>query len=410
LDEHTCTIDDAGPFPVVRPADLAELSELVRGTKADQAVFPLGGRTLLAVGRPPARGGTGLDLRGLDRVIDYPACDMTITVQAGVTIARLRDILRAEGQRLPVDVPQPERATLGGSLAVNVSGPRRLGFGTFRDYVIGISTINDEGQETKAGGRVVKNVAGYDLCKLHVGALGSLGIISQVTLKLRPLPEETALVVCRCDEADIGPLLDLAHTSRTRPVCVELLNPPAASGLPGDRHGWCVVVGFEESIETVRWEMEQLIKELLATRTRSVDGLVGSAATAEVWGLLTEFQLRPAARLTFKANLLPHSVADFCRMAARLDETMELQAHAGSGIVFGQVGGDLTMERARTILQQLQESATREQGNVVVRQCPYAWKATLPIWGAPRGDAALMAEVRARMAPRGVLNPGRFLV
>src|SRR5207302_1445142 len=132
------------------------------------------------------------------------------------------------GQRLPVDVPRPERATLGGSLAVNVSGPRRLGLGTFRDYVIGISTVNDEGQETKAGGRVVKNVAGYDLCKLHIGALGTLGIITQVTLKVRPRPETQALLLLGCESAALGSLLEPLHASRTRPVCVDLLNTRAA--------------------------------------------------------------------------------------------------------------------------------------------------------------------------------------
>src|SRR5213078_2909532 len=99
-----------------------------------------------------------------------------------------------------------------------------LGAGTFRDYVIGISTVNDEGQETKAGGRVVKNVAGYDLCKLHIGALGTLGIITQVTLKVRPRPETQALLIFGCAGTDLEALLDRIHASRTRPICLDLLN------------------------------------------------------------------------------------------------------------------------------------------------------------------------------------------
>src|SRR5439155_4169236 len=189
-----------------------ELCDTVRRAAAEgQAVFPLGGRTMLAIGKPPARPGIGVDLTGLAEILDYPARDMTVTVQTGITMARLQEVLRGEGQRLPIDVPQPERATLGGALAVNVSGPRRLGFGTLRDYVIGISTINDEGQETKAGGRVVKNVAGYDLCKLHVGALGTLGGISQVTLKLKPLPERTLLMSVPCAADAVAGLLELLH-------------------------------------------------------------------------------------------------------------------------------------------------------------------------------------------------------
>src|SRR5262249_13131056 len=146
-------------------------------------------------------------LRGLHQVIDYPARDMTITVQAGITIAKLQEVLHAENQRLPVDVPLADRATLGGVLATNTSGPRRYGFGTLRDYVIGISAVNDLGEEIKVGGRVVKNVAGYDLCKLFIGSLGTLGIISQVTLKLRPLPEEQAFVTLGCRTTNLEHVL-----------------------------------------------------------------------------------------------------------------------------------------------------------------------------------------------------------
>src|SRR5205807_4712333 len=142
-----------------------------------------------------------------------------------------------ENQRRPVDVPAPGRATLGGALAANASGPRRYGFGTLRDYVIGISTVNDEGHEVKAGGRVVKNVAGYDLCKLHVGALGTLGVITQVTLKVRPLPETDALVALGCEAAALGAVLDRLHESRTRPACVDVLNAAAVRAVAAAA-GW----------------------------------------------------------------------------------------------------------------------------------------------------------------------------
>ena len=144
---------------------------------------------MLDVGLPPLKPGFAVETTALNQVIDYPARDMTVTVQAGITIAKLQETLAAEGQWLPVDVPQPERATLGGAVALNVSGPRRFGYGTLRDYVIGISFVTDEGQEVKAGRRVVKNVAGYDLMKVQIGAAGTLGLITQLTLKVKPKPE-----------------------------------------------------------------------------------------------------------------------------------------------------------------------------------------------------------------------------
>src|SRR5271155_1716156 len=134
----TCAIDDCGPFPVLAPGSVTELVEIVRTAAADKrALFPLGGRTMLGYGLPPAGTGVCVDLRALNRVIDYPARDMTITVQAGITIAELQKLLASANQRLPVDVPLADQATLGGALAVNSSGPRRYGFGTLRDYVIG---------------------------------------------------------------------------------------------------------------------------------------------------------------------------------------------------------------------------------------------------------------------------------
>jgi glycolate oxidase FAD binding subunit len=322
-------------------------------------------------------------------------------------------------------VPHPDHATLGGSLATNVSGPRRYGFGTLRDYVIGMTIVNDEGHEAKAGGRVVKNVAGYDLPKLHVGALGTLGIITQVTLKLRPLPEESALLVFRCESAQLTDLLDRLHPSRTRPVCIDILNARAAGSLPvslakhnGTAGTWVAVVGFEESAETVRWQVQQLIRELSAAGISGVDALV-SAAAEPLWQSLRDFRLWPGVMLTFKANLLPHGVAAFCHRADALHPELLLHAHAGSGIVLGHVPGDLTAEQAATMLKELQgaaapppaasASAGAAQGNVVVLRCPPAWKATLPVWGVPRGDATLMRAVREKLDPRRLFNPGRFL-
>jgi glycolate oxidase FAD binding subunit len=278
----SCTIDGFGPVSVQRVGSTSELSELIRRAGSEnQAVYPLGGRTMLDLGLPPARPGVAVDLRALDQIIDYPARDMTITVQAGITLAHLADTLRPENQRLPVDIPRPTESTLGGALAANSSGPRRYGFGTLRDYVIGITVVNDEATEAKAGGRVVKNVAGYDLCKLHVGALGTLGIITQVTLRLRPLAEETALCLVGCDAAGLEALLEKVHTSQTRPVCIELLNSAAARkiNLPADS-AWLVVVGFEENHAAVQWQVEKLQQELtpLKVEVRRADAAEGRSA------------------------------------------------------------------------------------------------------------------------------------
>jgi glycolate oxidase FAD binding subunit len=400
---------------MIRPAGAADLGEVVRrAAQAGQAIYPLGGRTMLGVGLPPTKPGVAVDLRGFANVIDYPARDMTITVQAGITLAELQRLLAAEGQRLPLDVPRPEQATLGGSLATNISGARRLGAGTFRDYVIGVSTVNDEGQETKAGGRVVKNVAGYDLCKLHVGALGTLGIITQVTLKVRPRPETQALLTFGCADTDLEAMLNRIHASRTRPICLDLLNSQAAkavsarAGLMLPEQPWVLVAGFEDSEASVNWQLQQLIKELTGAGIAGALARAG-AATEPLWQALADFLAPAEARLTMKANLLPGRTAAWCLRADALPAGLLLHAQAGSGIIRAHAVSDLTEADAVAMLKELTEEALTGGGNIVLPRCPTAWKRDLPVWGAPRNDLALMRQVKEQLDRRGLFNPGRFL-
>ncbi len=411
MEDH-CTIDAFGPLPVVRPASAAELGEVVRqADAAGQAVYPVGGRTMLDVGLPPSRPGLAVDLRGLREVIDYPARDMTITVQAGLTVATLQALLDSEGQRLPVDVPRPERATVGGALAVNVSGPRRLGAGTLRDYVLGMTVVNDEGRETHSGGRVVKNVAGYDLAKLHVGALGTLGVITQVTLKVLPRPETQALLTFGCAADALGGLLDHLHETRTRPMCLDVLNAPAAAvvrqrpGVQLPERPWVLVVGFEDSEAAVNWQIQQLIKELTAAGVGSVEALAG-ASTGPLWQALTELTL-PDAPLSIKAGVLPGKTAAWLGAAAALPDGLVLHAHAGSGVAHAHAPEDLTQARAAAMLKGLAAEAAAAGGDLTLPRCPPAWKPHLPVWGRPRNDAWLVRRVKEQLDPRRLFNPGR---
>jgi glycolate oxidase FAD binding subunit len=406
---------DLSPEPQLIPASVAELADIVRrAAEAGTALFPLGGQTQMDLGLWPDRSGRGVDLRRLDQVIDYPARDMTITVQSGVTIARLQQLLAAENQRLPIDVPLPERATLGGSLAANISGPRRLGFGTFRDYLLGVSFVNDQGHEVKAGGRVVKNVAGYDICKLMIGSLGTLGILTQVTLKVKPRPEEQALVAFGCDNDKLEFVLDALHTSRIRPVCIELLNADAVTAvnrrmrdlLPGVP--WVVVVGFEDNRDAVPWQAQQLIKESGTKLERGLDVRVGQAAGV-LWKALIDLPSTAGDGLSFKANVLPRAVAGFCRLANEQADVMRIHAHAGSGIVMGHADESLTLERAKAMLNVLLDAATKAGGNMILSRCPPDWKRLLPVWGRPRADLWLMRRIKDKFDPKRIFNPGRFV-
>jgi glycolate oxidase FAD binding subunit len=383
---ETLSIDHSAPLPVARPTSVADVGALVKEARASgRGVYPAGGRTTLDVGLPPAKPGVVLDTTALNQVIDYPARDMTITVQAGITIAALQAALAKEGQWLPVDVAAPERATLGGAIALNKSGPRRYGYGTLRDYVIGISFVTDDGVEVKAGGRVVKNVAGYDLMKLQIGAVGTLGVVTQATLKVKPRPEASAALAFGCDSPALGGVLDLLHASKSRPVAVELLNTAAwrAGGVgPPFSSDWVIAVGFEEKAETVKWQLATLRDELAAAPVRD---LVDVPDAAALWSAITAMQIRPESRLIAKASVLPGKVAETVAIApAGL-----VHAHALNGVVWTHDG----------------ETAMDGQTH---RRCPTERKKSLPVWGQPTPAWDLMRTVNRTLDPDGVFNPGRL--
>jgi glycolate oxidase FAD binding subunit len=401
-DQTTCDIEGL-TVPVSEPSNAQDVGELVRHAVAtNTAIYPLGGGMQLYYGYPPTKPGIGIGLRNLNRVIDYPARDMTITVEAGITIDKLREVLASEKQELPVDVPIPQVSTLGGSLGTNTCGSRRYRNGTLRDYVIGMTVINDLGEDVKAGGRVVKNVAGYDLCKLYIGSLGTLGIVAQVTLKVKPLSENQAATQIVCDVDALESVLDIVHHSRTRPISIDLIDDKSGVNESEQCDAYSIVVAYEDNEESVAWQIHQLQRELQETKCDLRSSVEG------VPRLLTVFQAQRAATISFKANLRPHATASFILKARSLAEPRLLHAYPGNGIVFGHVYGDLTMDRAQAIVKELQDLAAEGQGNLAVLRCPSAWKNHLPIWGRPRGDEWLMRKIKKHLDPNDIFNPGRL--
>ena len=265
------------------------------------------GGTSLGYGVRPQRAGLGLELLALNRVVDYPARDMTITVEAGTTIESLAQLMAQEGQRLPIDVPQAGQATLGGVVATNTSGPRRYGYGTIRDYVIGVSAVDGRGVLFKGGGRVVKNVAGYDFCKLLTGSLGTLGIITQLTLKVRPMAEASAWLACEIggwSEADV--LLDDLVNTQVAPAAIELLHGPAWQNDPAlsnSTRPW-LLVALEGTAIEVDWMLGQLESEWQTRNVKSMRRIEGEAARL-LCSRLTEFPVDDDAPLVVKLNVLP---------------------------------------------------------------------------------------------------------
>jgi glycolate oxidase FAD binding subunit len=388
-----------------RPTTVGELASWIKQTAlAGKAIYPVGGSTRVDLGHSPIKSGLGVDLRGLNQIIDYPARDMTITVQAGITLEALQAKLSTENQWLPIDVPLPHHATLGGSIATNSSGSRRFGQGTFRDYIIGISAINSDGEEFKAGGRVVKNVAGYDLMKLLTGSLGTLGIITQVTLKVKPRPAKSLIVVIPVQNtSDLEMIGTAIRTTRTRPICFDLINQNAAKDLIELSSDWAFLVGYEDSIQAVEWQISHLPTEL-PVEIRNTIKVADTTDATTIFAKLRNYPLLPNTGITLKLNLLTsESIATSQWLAQQVPE-IAIKALVGNGIISAHLPADAA-EKILGILTRLQGA----QGNLVVERAPEAIKATLPIWGRSTPDRELMKKIKLAFDPKNIFNPGRFV-
>ncbi len=394
---------------VFQPSTQSELVQFVadNATNAKRHLLPIGGGTACR----DANSDDVIEVRldGLNRVIDYPARDMTITVEAGIRIAELNRILATENQRLPIDIPQADQATLGGVIATNWSGLRRFGCGTMRDYVIGISAIDATGRRFSAGGRVVKNVAGYDLCKLLVGSNGELAIITQVTLKLRPLPETSALVGLGFDSPrQIESLLARLMSSATRPMAIEVLNPHAKLNSLAEAQSkrFLLCIGYEGAEREVRWQVETLIAEAQPFEPRFSKSLIGSDAEP-VWNGLTDFVLigeSPAARspLTFKASLPPSRTIEFMQLAT--EAGISAKAHAGNGVVLGHLPGSVTTAiQAEAVLKSLCELSSSCSGGLSVLRCPHDWPIA-PQAGGITAGREWSERIRQQLDPLGLFR------
>ncbi len=408
------------PLPLsqtIVPNDQEELRAAVeRAYRSGTPIYPIGGGTSLDFGLSPKQPGIGLSLAKLNRVIDYPARDMTITVEAGITINALAKILAKEGQRLPIDVPDADRATLGGVIATNTSGPRRMSSGTIRDYVIGISAVDGRGMLFHGGGRVVKNVAGYDFCKLLCGSLGTLGIVTQVTLKLKPLPPRSVLLTCAIrDWTQADELLAATVNSNVTPAAVELLSGPAwvedlaFRKLPSDGVSW-LVVGLEGTAAEVDWLLNKQREEWLNLRVAPAVVSEGDEAVA-LWQRLAQFPAAKESPLVLKFSVRSSQVPAIIKAVRTIDPHCSLQAHAVNGVVIVRFKNFAAAEVGKLLPGTLQPLAKTAGGSVVVLSWNGGGELTRQAyWGTVDAAGDWMLKVQQQFDPKRILNPGRFVV
>jgi glycolate oxidase FAD binding subunit len=398
-------IDGVSAQRRIAPTSAAELAEAVHAADRDgQAVAPVGGGTQLDLGMPPTRLDVIINTSGLDRVVEYEPADLTITVEAGVRFSKLQSLLAEQGQLLALDPPAEDDATLGGLIATNASGGLRFAYGTARDLVLGTRVANADGTLTHSGGRVVKNVAGYDLNKLYIGSLGTLGIIVELSLKLAPIPPANASVIAQFADLDgaRGVLKAVVH-SPLSPLAVELLGPgaSAAAGLPTERLIVFRVGGYPQAVERQVRDLSELLVQHGGRRVEAPESAWDDLAASRVAALRRPIVLKAAGPISASGTLL-HILET--RLAG-LDPTV--WSHAGNGIAFAAC--NLPSDAGVLLETRGAIAALGSNASLVIQRCPTQLKGSLDVWGDPGSSLALMRALKSKLDPHSTLNPGRYV-
>jgi glycolate oxidase FAD binding subunit len=401
------TVAGAQPRIVVEPASEDEVAALLAyADREGLAVLPRGGGTQSRLGHPPIRGELLLSTRRLKGIIEHAPHDQTVSLHAGTPLAVLQARLAEAGQWLALDPTLSPAATIGGLIATNATGAHRLRHGGVRDQIIGVRIALTDGTVARGGGKVVKNVAGYDLPKLFTGSLGTLGVIVSAMFRLYPLPTVTRTLAYTSD--DPAPLLDLvlrANASTLVPAAMDLLAEDAVNG------PFSLAVRFESGIA-----------EAVADQAAALDALAGERASTEhpyegedeaaFWraadALVPQGDADDAS-LLLKVSLLPSAQVGWLMRLREVAQDaglcVRLRMHAGHGIAYARLSG--ADDRLVATLDALRATAAETRGSVVVQDASLGLLARLDVWG-PVSALEVMRRLKAQFDPHTILNPGRF--
>ncbi|MGK7897450.1 MAG: FAD-binding oxidoreductase [Xenococcus sp. (in: cyanobacteria)] len=339
-----------------------------------------------------------------DRIIDHAVGDLTVTVEAGVKMADLQAILRATNQFLPIDPIYPQKSTIGGIVATADTGSLRHGYGGIRDLILGISFVRADGKIAKGGGRVVKNVAGYDLMKLFTGSYGSLGIISQVTFRTYPIPEASQTLAFTGDASSIAEAIKQIKNSGLTPTAADLVTESVSANLDlGNSLG--LLIRFQTIPESITEQASQ-VKAIAKSLNLSVTNYQDDAE-AQIWqelANLTRIRFNTNA-VTCKIGILPSAAVQlFTELEAMQPGKYYGRIHIGSGLGELQfLTSDIDMVRkTRSLCQD-------NRGFLTVLSAAKSVKQEIDIWGYSGNAASMMSKIKQQFDPQNILNPNRYL-
>ncbi|WP_309741021.1 FAD-binding oxidoreductase [Chamaesiphon sp. OTE_20_metabat_361] len=385
-------------LPIAMPERVAELAELVATANADRApIVVAGNSTKLDWGGTVAGAKSIVSTQKLDRLIAHAVGDLTITVEAGMGFDRVQEVLATAGQFLPLDPVYPDRATIGGIIATANAGSLRHCYGGVRDLLLGISFVRADGKIAKAGGRVVKNVAGYDMMKLFTGAYGTLGILTEVTLRVYPQPTTTGTVIITGAIAALATAAKMLLASTLTPIAADIVSTAFSQQLELSNTP-SLVVKFATIPASIAEQSAQLLA--IAKGLGLKAGIWQGTQAERLWsGIQTG--IWGTTPIGCKLGVRPTAAIDTIATLDRLtDRTARGVIHLNSGI------GECALFTADAILP-LRSHCEANGGFLSMLQAPPDLKQQIDIWGYRGNAVPLMQQIKHQFDPLAILNPGR---
>lgn len=417
-------IDGNLPKGVVFPSNSEEISRVVQLASSENfSIIPWGGGTKIDMGNIPKKVDLVISLRRLGKVVEHDPLNLNVTVEAGARLDEVQSQIGEKGQFIALDPPFVKEATIGGIIASDSSGPKRYLFGTCRDLVLGLEAVLPNGDIVKAGGKTVKNVTGYDMNKLFIGSFGTLGIITQGTFKLLPLPEDEKIIIL-----SFKSIIDLKDLTRDIlrsvlvPSSLEILNPLTSDvinnksemSLPeGSYHLIIGVEGAREAVEREVLEISQRGEEKGAFLSRVLERDEMRKLCEILRNLTTTIRSGYPDFMKCKASVLISKTLDMIQRAEALADKYNLKcgitSHGGNGIVSLYFLTEGSNGNLKSIIADLTEAAKKLDGSFVVERAASEIKRDIDVWGSPEKSLEVMRAIKNQFDSKGLFNPGRFL-
>jgi len=422
-------IDGKKPRVIVVPGAIDEVSKVVAYAGQEHlGIVPRGNGTKMEMGGIPRKMDIVLSTRRLCRITDSDCENLTLSSEPGITLDQAQKKLAkiGRGYFLPLDPPFTDKATLGGIVATNSSGPKRLLYGTARDLIIGMKTVFPNGDVVVSGGKTVKNVSGYDMCKLLIGSYGTLGILCEMTFKLLPLPEKEAtslLFFKRLEEAD-GFTREM-RGSQLIPSSLEILNAQAVQNMKypvsmPSGGNYLVAIGLEgvpESVDRQVSELSEMGKKREAIETVRLD----SDRHLVFWISIRDFAVGLTEKypnaISLKSNVLVSKSGEILGSYEKITRELGMDgafiSHAGNGMIYAYIltgkNFRFKVESLVELIGKLKAVAAKSEGNLVVESSPLSIKKKVEVWGRSGSGDAIIRRLKEQIDPAGILNIGRFV-